>query len=540
MKIKHKPQDFRVKELLADGYLAERGRHRVYRVTKTKLTSFEAARALADFAGVEPSEVGLAGLKDRQGVTTQFMSVQGGKPVTWKSADLRIETAGFANDALTSDRSIGNAFEVTLRRVDDASLERIAKALDEVRAHGFVNYFGEQRFGNLRFGQGWIARLLALGEHEEALKQLLCGRSDADDTRHREFKTLLAARWGNWRACRDIAGKYGAHHSVFEQLGRDPEDFASALRRVAARLRLIHLYAWQSHLWNRAVSRYVAEITPARERMFVTGLEGELAFARNELASDPAMVNLFRLPGVELSDVKHPRQKELFTAVLADEGLTPRQYRIEGQSGFRLKGEDRELVVRPRRLKMDVDHDDGARVLLRFELPRGSYATLLVARLAGRFTHEFRPDTDAPRDARRDGAEDDDAPRSSRHRAPRASERGTLPDSPRGPRDPRRDDRAPRERGARPPRRPRDDARAFSPRDAAETLGTRDAAPAVAPAEGALPERPPRVQKPKAKMRHGHGATKRPWKSRRPSSAGAAKPGRPKPGGAKSSGKRGV
>jgi tRNA pseudouridine13 synthase len=499
MKIKHKPQDFRVKELLVDGYVAERGRHRVYRVTKTKLTSFEAARALADFAGVEPSEVGLAGLKDRQGVTTQFMSVQGGKPVTWKSADLRIETAGFASDALTSDHSVGNAFEVTLRRVDDAARERMSKALEEVRGHGFVNYFGEQRFGNLRFGQGWIARLLALGEHEEALKQLLCGHSDADDARHLEFKKLLAARWGNWRACRDIAGKYGAHHSVFEQLGRDPEDFASALRRVAARLRLIHLYAWQSHLWNRAVSRYVAEITPARERMFVSSLEGELAFARTELASDPSMENQFRLPGVELTDVKHPRQKELFTAVLAAEGLTPRQYRIEGQSGFRLKGEDRELVVRPRRLRMNVDEEDGGRVLLRFELPRGSYATLLVARLAGRFTHEFRPDPDAQR-----------APRGERDAGLDSGRDAERDDGREDVRGPRRRNGAPR-RGSRADegREPRRERRAPAPE--------RVPAPVAPVADSVGPERPPRVQRPKAKMRQGHGATKRPWKSRRPS-----------------------
>jgi tRNA(Glu) U13 pseudouridine synthase TruD len=43
--------------------------------------------------------------------------------------------------------------------------------------------------------------------------------------------------------------------------GRLTESLAGAFRRVAGRLRLIHLYAWQSHLWNRAVARYLESIT---------------------------------------------------------------------------------------------------------------------------------------------------------------------------------------------------------------------------------------------------------------------------------------
>jgi len=442
MKIKHTPQDFRVRELLADGYVGDRGRHRVYRVTKKKLTSFEAARALADMAGVPPAEVGLAGLKDRQGVTTQYMSVEGGRPVRWSAPDLKIEPVGFAHEGLSSSHSVGNHFEVTLRHVTPSLRQRIETGLAEVREHGFVNYFGEQRFGNLRFGQGWVARRLALGEREQALKELLCGRSDVDDARHREFKQMLAARWGNWRACRDIAGKYGAHHSVFEELGKDPEDFAAALRRVAARLRLIHLYAWQSHVWNRAVSAYVASITPARERLFVEGIEGPLAFARGALAADPAMENGFRLPGEGLEDVAHPVQREFLAAELARQGLEPEQFRIEGVSGFQLKGEDRDLIVRPRRLKLFDYRDDAGRITLRFELPRGAYATLLVARLTGFFAVE--PTRTGPLTAA--GERDDRAPRAERgERAERAPR-------------PKRDTRETRDaRGKRPPRAGRDE-----------------------------------------------------------------------------------
>lgn len=467
MKVKQKPQDFRVKELLADGFLTQRGRHRVYRVTKSKLTSLEAVRTLAGLAGVSPQEVGLAGLKDRQGVTTQYMSVEGGRPVRWNGRDLRIEHIGFAPEPVSSSCSLGNAFEVTLRRLAPALRAKIEASLDEVRAHGFVNYFGDQRFGNLRFGQGWIARDLAQGKVDRALKRLLTGRSDQDDERHRAFKQLLAARWGNWRACRDIAGKFGAHHSVFEVLSKDPEDVMGAFHRVASRLRLIHLYAWQSHLWNRAVSRYVASVTPARERTFVEMLEGPLAFARGELAADPDFENAFRLPGARLEDVRHERQRELFVDVLREEGLAPEEFRIEGVGGFQLKGEDRALVVRPRRLRMHADAKDGERVTLAFELPRGAYATLLVARLAGRAVEPTgTPHDDDERPGRRGrGARERD---DHDERAPERDDRRGGGDRPR-PRGGPRHDHDERGRGpeAHAPRARRDGDAERAPRPSA-------------------------------------------------------------------------
>jgi tRNA pseudouridine13 synthase len=379
MKLKQKAQDFRVNEILDKHYLKERGRFRIYRVTKTKLTSLEAAAALADLAGVPAGEVGMAGLKDRQGVTTQFMSVKNGRPVFSKHGDLRIEPAGYAAEELTSAASLGNEFEITVRGLTQVERDNLVVNVAEVKAYGLPNYFGEQRFGNLRHGQGWIARDLAQGRHELALKSLLCGRSDNDDARSARFKAALATEWGEWRECREIAGKFRAHISVFQHLMHAPDDFAGAFRYIASKLRLIHLYAWQSHVWNRAVAAYFDEITPKKERFAVPSPEGPLVFARGAMAIDPTMNGTFRLPGPGLDDVKHAKQRDLLALALRDEGLQPHEFRVEGVSGFQLKGEDRPLLVQPQHIK--ILESNSIRVIVSFDLPRGAYATLVMARL---------------------------------------------------------------------------------------------------------------------------------------------------------------
>jgi tRNA pseudouridine13 synthase len=399
MRIKQRVGDFRVRELLDEGYLVERGEHRVYRVTKRKLTSAEAARELARELGVEVAAVSMAGLKDRQAITIQYMSVPRGGPVRLQTRELRIEGVGAAREPMSSAFSRGNAFELVARDLGPDDVRRLRKNVPAVRAQGLVNYFDDQRFGNITHAQGWIARDLMRGRHERALKSLLAAPSPFDDADARRFKGLLRSRWGDWRACREIAGRYRSHHSVFEHLGRHPEDFAGAFTYVSSRLRLIHLYAYQSHLWNRAVADWVRKRVPWRERVVLESEEGPLTTHAG--APPPGLAQAsFRLPGEGLEDVVDEEQRELLADVLARERLVPDQFRIEGVSGFALKGEDRALLLVPRHLRVRPAEPDplnrGRRfVRVRFELPRGAYATLVVKRLFARALGE-EPEPAAP------------------------------------------------------------------------------------------------------------------------------------------------
>jgi tRNA pseudouridine13 synthase len=425
MRIKSKPQDFRVFELLRDDYVGDKGRFRVYRVTKKKLTSLEAARELALATGVESSAIGMAGMKDRQGVTTQFMTVRGGRPVRFRTPNLRVETAGFAQHELSSQDSVGNGFEIVLRGVGPAERDEIEREAAVVREHGLPNYFGEQRFGNLRHGQGWVAKELALGRTEAALKNLLAAPSENDNPRMRAFKRALDGAWGDWKRCRDVAGVFGAHHSVFEHLAGDAEDFAGAFRYVKNEVRLIHLYAWQSHLWNRAVARWISDVVPRDGRFLVPSIEGPFVFARGALPVPPEWNGNFRMPGEGLDDVADARQRQWLTAALTAEGLEPADLRIRGVPGFALKGEDRALVVRPRGIAIDEDRRSPGVLHVRFDLPRGSYATLVLARLA--------PSREMQAPETRTRAEDEPRGRGGAGRASPPPPRARPDDGPTGP-----------------------------------------------------------------------------------------------------------
>lgn len=386
MKLKQRPTDFKVRELLLDGVLQLRGPHRVYRVSKSKRTSFEAAQTLGRLAGVAAGEVSMAGLKDRQGVTWQYMSIERGRPVHHRRPELTIEPAGWSASPIGSKDSAGNAFEIVVRDLVADQLAALRRGTGPVRERGIVNYFDEQRFGNLQHRQGWLALELLKGRTEQALKALLCRSSSRDGDRARGMKTALQVHWGDWRECREIAGRFGAHHSVFEHLRRNAGDFAGAFRYVASRTRLIHLYAYQSHLWNRAVARLVERRVPAAERFTIDSIEGPLVFAKNGLPLDPAWDGCFPLPGPELEGVEHPEQRKLLAELLAADGVPPERFRIRHVPGFAFKSEPRRIVVRPFGLRVrpaepDPLNEGKKLVRVSFELPRGSYATLVVRTL---------------------------------------------------------------------------------------------------------------------------------------------------------------
>lgn len=385
MRLKTRPADFKVTELLRDDYIVPKGEHRVYRVSKQKVTSFEAAEVLSDMTGVAVGEVKMAGLKDRQGVTEQYMSVRRGKPVHFREQGLEIEPVGFGESELDSTDSLGNAFKIVVRELGEREVRRMRASLDPVREFGLPNYFDEQRFGNLRHNQGWIVRDMIRSGPEHALKRLLTAVSDHDNDRSKRFKSALHRHWGDWPTCRDIAGRFRQHHSVFDQLKRG-DSAAKAFRRIATRLRLIHLYAWQSHLWNRALAHHLEDVQG--DKFTLRAREGKLIFPKHEIDLPEAWGGSLALPGDRLEGVEHADQRALFAKALEPHRLTPDELTTQGVPGFALKAEPRAAVVIPGELRLRPSEPDNLNpgkelVRMSFQLPRGSYATLVVRRLLG-------------------------------------------------------------------------------------------------------------------------------------------------------------
>lgn len=320
--LKASPEDFRVDELPA--YLPSgRGAHLYLRVEKRDRTTRDVLRELAGRLGVPEREAGYAGLKDRAAVTTQWLSFPVARdpdPASLAAEGLRVLEVSRHANKLRTGHVLGNRFTLVVRGGDVAHARACAEAL---ASRGFANFFGPQRFG-------------VDGRNAEVGRALLRGERTAETAR----------------------------------AGRD-----RFLRRLS-------ISAWQSALFNRWLSERIAD------GLFATALAGDVlkkldtggAFVCADPDADAGRVARFEVSpagpmfGHRLRPVSagepHAREERL----LAADGMT--------LADLARGGDEAEGTWRAARLPVAValePIEGGYRAS--FELPRGSYATVVMREL---------------------------------------------------------------------------------------------------------------------------------------------------------------
>lgn len=317
------PADFRVDEIPAYAP-AGAGTHCFVRFEKVGRTTPDAVRALARALDADPSAAGTAGLKDRNAVTTQWASFEGVDPerALALGADavpgVRVLEAARHPHKLRTGHARGNRFALRLPAAAPDDRERAQAILARLDRTGLPNYFGPQRFGA---DGGNVARARRwLCEGGAPPRERFERRLLVSALQSSLFNAVAAERVRDGLLARALAGDLLRKEDTGGLFTTD--DLADAARRVAA---------WE---------------ISATGPMFGPEMRWPLAdaLAREERA-------------------------------LAAAGLTREELARFGRLG---QGTRRPLRVRPTRV--EVAERDGA-LELAFELPSGSYATVLLAEL---------------------------------------------------------------------------------------------------------------------------------------------------------------
>lgn len=313
------PEDFEVEELPA--YLPSgEGEHLYLWLEKRGRDTREVVKALAAALAVDEGEVGVAGMKDRQAITRQLLSVPA-------RAEARL--AGFAlegvsvlwtkrhGNKLRTGHLRGNRFRLRLRDVRDVGAAR--ETLARLEARGLPNYFGDQRFG--REGDNAdLGRLLVLGQ----------------------------------------------------RLPRRPDKFQ----------RKLYLSAFQSRMFNRALVERLRAGTfdTALAGDVLRREDSGGLFVCEAPEVDAPRVAAFEVSpagplfGPKMTAAAHA-VAEAEARLLADEGVTLEDFR---RGGDETQGGRRPYRVRLGNPSLEVEGED---LVLTFELPKGSYATEVLHEL---------------------------------------------------------------------------------------------------------------------------------------------------------------
>jgi tRNA pseudouridine13 synthase len=391
MKLKQRPEDFRVEEFptVTPGPPGSPGGpFAFYRLEKRGWTTPDALAALRRRWKVDFRRLSYGGLKDRHAHTVQYLTILKGPHHGLTHHDVQLKYLGRVEMPYASQHIRANRFHLRLRDFTDEAISRATEAVSQVAQIGVPNYFDDQRFGSVAPGEApsFVARFLVEGRFEEALRQALAGPYEHDRGEAKREKAILRECWGDWTVCKERLPR-GHARSLVDYLVHHPTDFRGACARLRPDLRGLYLSAYQSYLWNRLLARWLEQRLPAEQRVSVSLRLGDVPMQGHLDESQCIELASLRLPlptarlHLEASDPRLP----LIEEVLREEGLELKQLKVKGvREMFFSKGE-RPALCFPAQLRHEVVADDvnpGRQALvLSFELPRGSYATLIVKRI---------------------------------------------------------------------------------------------------------------------------------------------------------------
>ena len=222
--IRHTADEFAVDERL-NFELTGCGEHDFLRIEKASTNTAWLAAELARHAGVPESDVGFAGMKDRNALTRQWFSVRRPRKsaTDWSRFErpgVRIVSTERHHRKLRRGAHAGNAFRIVIRTTT-ATHAGLADRIAAIAEQGVPNYFGEQRFGheggNLQLAEALFAgKRLSRGKRSIALSA----------ARAFVFNHILAQRVGDdsWnRLCTGDTACLDGSNSYFVFDALDPE-----------------------------------------------------------------------------------------------------------------------------------------------------------------------------------------------------------------------------------------------------------------------------------------------------------------------------
>ena len=348
------PEDFIVEELPL--YEPTRtGTHTFFAIRKRNLSTLEAIHRIARDLQVSTQQFGYAGLKDKNAVTTQVLSVEGVLPervLKIEQPDLEVLWAERHPHKLRVGHLRGNRFQIHLRDMPHTARLSIESTMKRLETEGVPNRFGAQRFGN-KNDSHLIGKALVKADWDAVLRYMLTDDALQSDAIARRMQRELAKK--------------------------PPEKVVLC---IPHRLRKLFLSAYQAFLFNQVLEKRAACLGTLLDGDIAVKHDNGAPFLVADATAEQSRADAFEIsPSGPIFGYKMRRPTgdvlALETSLLAEDGVRFETFRKV--VGIRLPGTRRPLRMPMQLHEVSVGKGEG--VSLSFTLPAGGYATVVLEEL---------------------------------------------------------------------------------------------------------------------------------------------------------------
>ncbi|MBD3354022.1 MAG: tRNA pseudouridine(13) synthase TruD [Candidatus Lokiarchaeota archaeon] len=427
--IKDTPSDFIVREITPNGEILTTGivdkkiDLSLNETTKTKYTHFNvvkrhedtivAAQLIAAALKVPRDIISWAGLKDNHAITVQRMCIKGdhlAEVSKLQFNNIFIKDIHYGRKKIRTGDLWGNHFDIVIRNlgndeennpldhINALTRDKISGILKEatssINERGFPNFFGLQRFGSYRPNSHTIGKLIFLGDYKKAIEEFLMKSYPKEYDNVKNARNNLRETKDYEKALNEFPNVLKYERSVINYLIHNPGNYKTALKQLPTPLTRLLMSAYQSYLFNKALTTrkksgfeldkpYKGDIISilAEENGEITHLRYKYGGSYDEsldkaLKMRRALV-MCPIIGFE-SENDDNFFSEIYNLVLEEENFAYSDFKSDF-SPTEFKGTDRSIIIRPQFLDTRYRPEKGsASIELRFSLPKGTYATMLI------------------------------------------------------------------------------------------------------------------------------------------------------------------
>ena len=429
--LKSRFEDFRVEEVGRVPALEPRGRFTVARVTLTNWETNRFVGKLAKILGISKNRIWFSGTKDKRAITTQLLVIDApqNKVSEVELSDVDIEVLGRSHQKLGFGDHSANRFTITVRGCADAdgspleakeAIARVNHIFENMELRlgpgKFPNWIGPQRFGATRPVTPVVGRAVINDNWEEAVDTYLGmpGIQQQDDV------VAFRSHWLETRnvdECLEMIPRHlGFERDMLQHLQRKPEDWLGAFRKLPNNLQLMMVHSLQSEAFNRIIAaRLDAGLTLTDpipgDIVGMVQDNGKIDMAKLVEVEPDIQSRIQRncrrgrlavtasLPGAE-SVFSDSTPGQIEQDVVSSMGLFEQDWKVSGIPRLTSKGSRRAMTVGFSEfsveeaseiesshlgtryvqgpLEGELWNPDGCSLRMRFSLPSGTYATVLM------------------------------------------------------------------------------------------------------------------------------------------------------------------
>ncbi len=357
MKLKQIPEDFMVKEIPSSKPIGQ-GEYVWCTLKKRNWDLLKLIKLMSEKLQISRSRIGYAGIKDKTAVTSQSISFFNVPVQKLREIGIDgVELSGFEYNQkpVKLGDLKGNGFSITVRDLEAKYNEQcIKKSVEKIKKLGAMNLFDSQRFGTRNITH-LVGKEIMKGDFEAAVFMYLT-KTNKDENEETRKARIFLSRTGDYKKAVNLFPKRSKWDlALLNHLITSPGDYAGALRKLPKTLQLMFIHAYQSYLWNSAAIEYNKRHPAANIKIPIVG------FGTSIGNSEP---------------------DSIIKKILNREKIQARDFKIKGLPELSSFGSSRQLLVFPKGMQYKIEADElnkgRKKVIIGFELPKGSYGTRVV------------------------------------------------------------------------------------------------------------------------------------------------------------------